>query len=114
MRVSTGLFLIGVSLVFAFTLLAPRGLLLARLILVVPLYGGVLSALEGLMSFCVFHASRGTYDFSERMGIFLGNSESRKKVESEEWRKQDRRKAGLMHLEAITLAVVAVSILLVV
>ena len=78
------------------------------------MYGGVLSALEGVTSFCVFHASKGTYDFFERMGAPFGDSESRRQVESDEWRKVDSRKARLMHLKAVLVAVVAVSVLLLV
>ena len=101
-----------ISLVLAFTLLAPTGFRLARLVLVGPLCGGFLSILEGAMSFCVFQASRGTYDFSERIGAPFGRSKTRKAVESEEWRGKDRRKARLMHLEALVGAIVVGFLLL--
>ena len=112
MRLTTGLAIVAISLVLAFTLLAPSGFRLARLVLMGPLYGGFLSILEGTMSFCVFHASRGTYDFFERIGTPFGRSKTRKAVGSEEWRRGDRRKARLMHLEALLGALVVVSVLL--
>lgn len=112
MRLTTGLAIVAISLVLAFTLLAPSGFRLARLVLMGPLYGGFLSILEGTMSFCVFHASRGTYDFFERIGAPFGRSKTRKAVGSEEWRRGDRRKARLMHLEALLGALVVVSVLL--
>ncbi len=64
------------------------------------------------MSFWVFHASRGTYGFSEKFGSSFGMSETRKSVESEGWRAVDRRKARLMHLEPFLGAVVIVILFL--
>lgn len=100
MRLATGLVILGVSAVSALVLLPSPSLRLVRLVLSVPGYVGLLSALEGTMSFCVFHASRGTYDFFERLGSPFGNSSTRKTVELEEWRRRDRRKARVMHVEA--------------
>ncbi len=100
MRLATGLVVIGLALVLALTLLSPPSLRFPRLILALPLYVGLLSILEGGMSFCVFHAARGTYDFHEKLGP-MGSSHSRMKVESDEWRKKDQRKALLMHAEAV-------------
>jgi hypothetical protein len=52
----------------------------------------------------VFHAARGTFDMQERTGP-MGKSETRRKVELEESRRIDRRKARRMHLEALAGAV---------
>lgn len=109
MRLATGLTIIGVSLPLGLILTADFRL--ARLVLVVPLYGGFLSVLEGVTSFCVFHASRGTFDFSESVGSFLGKSDSQRVVERDEWLRADRRKARLMHLEAFGGAVLVVALL---
>ena len=62
------------------------------------------------MSFCVFHAARGTYDFHERLGP-VGRSETRRVVGSEEWKRVDRRKAWRMQLEALTGAVLLALVL---
>ena len=72
-----------------------------RLLLVIPFYLGLLSALEGTMSFCVLHATRGTYDLHEPTGMAFGSSGTKMDVGSDEWKKLDRRKARLMHLEAV-------------
>ena len=109
-RLTTGLVLIAVSLVLALTVLNPPDHLF-RLGLVVPIYVGFLTALEGTMSFCVLHATQGTYDLSEPFGMALGKSDTRLKVESEDWKKQDRRKALRMHAEALAGAIVLAGLL---
>ena len=77
-----------------------------RLFLFIPFYVGLLSILEGTMSFCVLHASRGTYDLHEPSGMAFGKSTTKMTVGSEEWKKIDRRKARVMHLEAVLGALV--------
>lgn len=56
------------------------------------------------MSFCVFHASRGTYDLHEKNWGPMGKSTSRIEIELEEWKRLDRKKARRMHIEAAALA----------
>lgn len=80
----------------------PSSFRLWRILLFIPLGvfpNGVVFELEALNSFCVVHGQRGTYDFNEKYGWPYGKSESetRMKVENEEWRKRDRRKAALMY-----------------
>lgn len=111
MRLATGLGVILLSVILRFTLLIGLNMLFS-LTLVVPLYIGFLSMLEGTMSFCVLHASKGTYDLNEPRGMPTSGSSTRKTVESEEWKKLDRRKARIMHLEALASGVV-VAVLLV-
>jgi hypothetical protein len=82
-----------------------------RLLLFVPFYAGLLAAQEGTMSFCVLHASRGTCDLHEPTGMTIGRSETKMEVGSEEWRRVDRRKARLMHLEAVLGALVIAGLL---
>jgi len=53
------------------------------------------------MSFCVLHASRGTYDLHEPSGMAFGRSDTKMEVRSDKWKKLDRRKARVMHLEAL-------------
>jgi len=72
-----------------------------RLLLAIPFYIGLLAALEGTMSFCVLHASRGTYDLHEPTGMAFGRSDTKMEVRSDKWKKLDRRKARVMHLEAL-------------
>ena len=79
--------------------------------LVLPLYVGFLAGLEGSMSFCVLHASRGTYDLHEPVGMAIGPSNSLQKVQSEEWKRLDRRKARRMHIEAVAGAVLLAGVL---
>jgi hypothetical protein len=79
--------------------------------LFIPFYVGLLTALEGTMSFCVLHASRGTYDLNEPSGMAFGRSETKMEVGSDEWRRLDRRKARLMHLEAVAGAFVLAGLL---
>src|SRR5713101_7386986 len=68
-----------------------------RLFLFLPFYVGLLAVLEGTMSFCVLHASRGTYDLDEPTGMAFGTSGTKMAIESDEWKRLDRRKARLMH-----------------
>lgn len=105
MRLATGSVVLAVSALVAIILFGQGGFRLLRLLLVFPAYVGLLSILEGAMSFCVFHASRGTYDFFERVAVPWGKSETRRPVEPEEWRSKDRRKARLVKLEALVGAV---------
>lgn len=78
-RLATGLVLIGLSLILSLTVLNPSNCLF-RLGLALPIYVGFLAALEGTMSFCVLHASKGTYDLHEPLGMALGGSNTRQKV----------------------------------
>ncbi|HEY5620124.1 MAG TPA: hypothetical protein VIK88_00530 [Candidatus Bathyarchaeia archaeon] len=105
MRLATGSVVLAVSALVAITLFGQGGFRLLRLLLAFPAYAGLLSILEGAMSFCVFHASRGTYDLFERIAVPWGRSETRRPVESEEWRRRDHRKARLVKLEALVGAV---------
>jgi len=99
-RLATGLGVI--ALFVAVDVLAPGPVSAAfRLLLFVPFYVGLLAALEGTMSFCVLHASRGTYDLHEPAGMAFGRSETKTEVGSVEWKRLGRRKARLMHLEAL-------------
>jgi hypothetical protein len=99
-RLATGLGIIAVFValdVLALASISPA----FRLLLFVPFYVGLLAALEGTTSFCVLHASRGTYDLHEPAGIAFGRSRTKMEVGSDEWKGLDRRKARLMHLEAL-------------
>jgi len=109
-RLATGLGIIAVFV--GFDVLALR-LVFApfRLLLVIPFYVGLLSALEGTMSFCVLHATRGTYDLHEPTGMAFGSSGTKMDVGSDEWKKLDLRKARLMHLEAVLGALVLAGLL---
>jgi len=71
-----------------------------RLILFIPFYVGLLAILEGSMSFCVLHARRGTYDLHEPSSMAFGKSETKMKVGRDDWKRIDRNKARLMHVEA--------------
>ena len=77
-----------------------------RLFLFLPFYVGLLAILEGTMSFCVLHASRGTYDLHEPSGMAFGKSTTKMTVGSDEWKKLDRHKGRVMHLEAVLGALV--------
>ncbi len=99
-RLTTGLVFIAVSIVIGITVLEPVNNLLS-LTLVVPFYVGILACLEGSMSFCVLHAARGTYDLNESHGFASRKSGTLEKVKSEDWKGLDRRKASVMHLEAL-------------
>jgi len=109
-RLATGLGIIAVFVgvgVLALGSVSP----VFRLSLFIPFYIGLLSVLEGTMSFCVLHASRGTYDLQEPSGMAFGKSKTKMAVESEEWKKLDRRKARVMHLEAVLGALVLAGLL---
>lgn len=99
-RLSTGLVLIALSVILRLTLLGPIYWAF-RLVLVLPTYIGLLTILEGSMSFCVLHARRGTYDFHEPAGFASSQSNTLRKVESEDWKKIDSQKAMRMHVEAL-------------
>src|SRR5437879_8086638 len=103
-RLTTGLVLIAISIVIGITVLKPVNHLLS-LALVAPFYVGILVILEGSMSFCVLHAARGTYDLNEPHGFASRKSDTLQKVGSEDWKKLDQRSALVMHLEALTGAV---------
>jgi len=105
MRLSTGVILIALSVVLGLTLLG-QAFWGVRLVLVLPVYIGLLAMLEGSMSFCVLHAARGTYDLHEPKGFASNRSGTLNKVESDEWKRMDRRKALRMHFEAVAGAVV--------
>src|SRR5712664_3362368 len=104
-RLATG---VGIIAVFAgFDLLALGSVSpVFRLFLFLPFYVGLLAVLEGTMSFCVLHASRGTYDLHEPSGMAFGKSKTQMKVGSEEWKRLDRLKGRVMHLEAVLGALV--------
>ncbi len=99
-RLATG---VGIIAVFTgFDLLALGSVSpVFRLFLSLPFYVGLLAVLEGTVSFCVLHASRGTYDLHEPNGMAFGTSGTKMAIESDEWKRLDRRKARLMHLEAV-------------
>jgi hypothetical protein len=105
MRLTTGIALIALSIVLGLIVIG-QTVRLVRLVAVFPFYVGLLAVLEGSMSFCVLHASRGTFDMSEPMGFASSRSRSMGRVESEDWKKIDRRKALRMHFEAMTGAIV--------
>jgi len=104
-RLSTGAVLIALSVILGATVLT-GAIWVVRLALVLPLYAGLLAALEGSTSFCVLHAARGTYDFHEPMGFASNRSKTLNRVGSDDWKKLDRRKALRMHVEALTGAIV--------
>jgi hypothetical protein len=109
-RLATGLGIIAVFV--GLDVLALRSVFPpSRLLLFIPFYIGLLAGLEGTMSFCVLHASRGTYDLHEPTSMAFGKSETKIVVESEEWKRLDRRKARLMHLEALLGALVLAGLL---
>src|SRR5436309_12827610 len=60
-RLATGLGIIAVFVGFGVLALGSVSPVF-RLFLFIPFYVGLLAALDGTMSFCVLHASRGTYD----------------------------------------------------
>ena len=91
MAVFTGLDLLALGSVFP----------VFRLFLVLPFFVGLLAVLEGTMSFCVLHASRGTYDLHEPNGMAFGTSGTKMAIESDEWKRLDRRRARLIYLEAV-------------
>jgi hypothetical protein len=103
-RLATGLVFIALSIILGIAVLNPANRLFS-LLLVIPIYIGILACLEGSMSFCVLHAARGTYDLHEPRGFASKGSGTLEKVGSEDWKRLDRRKALRMHLEAVTGAV---------
>ncbi len=109
-RLATGLGIIAVFVGFGVLALGSVSPVF-RLFLFIPFYVGLLAALEGTMSFCVLHASRGTYDLHEPSGMAFGKSTTKMTVRSEEWKKLDRRKARVMHLEAVLGALVLAGLL---
>src|SRR3989449_2589348 len=104
-RLATGLGIVAVFVGFGLLTTGSVSLVF-RLFLFIPFYVGLLAALEGTMSFCVLHASRGTYDLHEPRGVAFGKSKTKMAVWSEEWKKLDRRKARVMHFEAVLGALV--------
>jgi hypothetical protein len=109
-RLTTGLVLIGLSIILGITVLNPSNHIFS-LALVIPLYIGILACLEGSMSFCVLHAARGTYDLHEPRGYAAKKSATLQTVQSEDWKRLDRRKALRMHLEAVIGAVLVALLL---
>jgi hypothetical protein len=109
-RLTTGLGIIAVFIGFDLLALGSVSSIF-RLFLFIPFYVGLLTALEGTMSFCVLHASRGTYDLHEPSGMAFGRSETKIEVGSEEWKRLDQRKARWMHLEAVLGALVLAGLL---
>jgi len=109
-RLATGLGIVAVFVGFGLLTIGSVSLVF-RLFLFIPFYIGLLAALEGTMSFCVLHASRGTYDLHEPSGMAFGKSKTKMEVGSEEWKKLDRRKARVMHLEAVLGALVLAGLL---
>ena len=103
-RLTTGLVLIGLSIILGILVLNLTNRLFS-LLLILPLYIGILAGLEGSMSFCVLHAARGTYDLCELHGFAERNSGTLQKVRSEDSKRLDRRNALKMHLEALTGAI---------
>ena len=109
-RLATGLGIIAIFLSLGFLTLGSVSLVF-RLFLFIPFYVGLLAALEGTMSFCVLHASRGTYDLHEPSGMAFGESKTKMEVGSEEWKRLDKHKARIMHLEAVLGALVLAGLL---
>ncbi len=109
-RLATGLGIIAIFVGFG---VLARGSVspVFRLFLFIPFYIGLLVVLEGTMSFCVLHASRGTYDLHEPTGMAFGKSTTKITVGSDEWKKLDRHKAKVMHLEAVLGALVLAGLL---
>ena len=100
-RLTTGLVLILLAMILGITVLNPVNHLLS-LVLVVPLYIGILAGLEGSMSFCVLHAARGTYDLNEPRGFATKKSDTLQRIGSVDWKRLDHRKALRMHIEALS------------
>jgi len=68
MRLTTGVVLIAISIILSILVLNPLNRWLS-LALVFPTYIGLLASLEGSTSFCVLHATRGTFDLNEPQGF---------------------------------------------
>ena len=109
-RLATGLGIVAVFVGFGLLTVGSVSLVF-RLFLFIPFYVVLLAILEGTMSFCVLHASRGTYDLHEPSGMAFGKSTTKMTVGSDEWKKLDRRKAKVMHLEAVLGALVLAGLL---
>ena len=109
-RLATGLGIVAVFVGFGLLTVGSVSLVF-RLFLFIPFYVGLLAILGGTMSFCVLHASRGTYDLHEPSGMAFGKSTTKMTVGSDEWKKLDRRKAKVMHLEAVLGALVLAGLL---
>ena len=109
-RLATGLGIVAVFVGFGLLTVGSVSLVF-RLFLFIPFYVGLLAILEGTMSFCVLHASRGTYDLHDPSGMAFGKSTTKMTVGSDEWKKLDRRKAKVMHLEAVLGALVLAGLL---
>ena len=109
-RLATGLGIVAVFVGFGLLTVGSVSLVF-RLFLFIPFYVGLLAILEGTMSFCVLHASRGTYDLHEPSGMAFGKSTTKMTVGSDEWKKLDRHKAKVMHLEAVLGALVLAGLL---
>ena len=75
MRLTTGLVFIALSIILGITVLNLVNRLFS-LVLVLPLYVGILACLEGSMSFCVLHAARGSYDLHEPRGFASNKSDT--------------------------------------
>jgi len=103
-RLTTGVVVIALSIILELWVLKPSNHLVG-LSLAFPFYVGILACLEGSTSFCVLHATRGTYDLHEPRGFASKKSSTLEKVGSEDWKRLDRRKALRMHLEAVFSAV---------
>ncbi|HYY91706.1 MAG TPA: hypothetical protein VE955_06935 [Candidatus Dormibacteraeota bacterium] len=99
-RLSTGAMLIALSVILSLTILS-QVFWAIRLAFFIPIYAGLVAALEGSMSFCVLHAARGTYDFHEPMGFASKKSKTLKRVLSEDQKRLDHKKALRMHAEAV-------------
>ena len=104
-RLSIGLVILGLSAAAVFFLFRAAAPSVVRLVLIIPFYVGLMSILEGTLSFCVFHAAKGTFDLYEKVGPIC-KSETKVQIESDEWKKADRRKARIMHTEAALGAIV--------
>jgi hypothetical protein len=109
-RLATGLGIIAVFVGVGVLALGPISPVF-RLFLFIPFYVGLLAVLEGTMSFCVLHASRGTYDLQEPSGMAFGKSHTKIEVGSEAWKRLDRHKARRIHLEAVLGALVLAGLL---
>ncbi|MBO0887991.1 hypothetical protein J2P12_02715, partial [Candidatus Bathyarchaeota archaeon] len=89
-RLSTGAVLIALSVILSITFLA-QVFWAIRLAFFIPIYVGLVAALEGSMSFCVLHAARGTYDFHEPMGFASKKSKTLNRVLSEDQKRLDHK-----------------------
>src|SRR5260370_8516576 len=97
MRLTTGVVLIGLSIILEIFVLKPSNHLV-RLGLAFPFYIGILACLEGSMSFCVLHAARGSYDLHEPRGFASKRSDTLGNVDSQDWKSLSRCKYSHIHL----------------